>query len=261
MGPNLEPIKADEHPTDSFKSRQGAGVGGDGSRPCARRGCHEVGCIRKWPRVKLPSTTDVAASAGSARADEGTPNSAASSRAAQGGCTKDLEPGNLQCRRLCSSLFVACWSLAWLGEAEVWTADRYPNVLDRLFHLWASTKNEDVHYLSAWAITALPLENKDKWAKLNLNADQAIAEMAASKLSGTVNHSETRQTLAALLFNLYSNRFVNDWERHFKPIADLGPKTERLVGLLKAYFNSRASETRDASHSLRSKTQRKRDGE
>ena len=64
----------------------------------------------------------------------------------------------------------AIWSLAWLGHSQFWTVDKNIETLDRLFEFWATTTDEDVLYLSAWAICENTLRSPSDWSKLRIGS-------------------------------------------------------------------------------------------
>lgn len=57
--------------------------------------------------------------------------------------------------------FAACWAFAWLGEKNAWTPAHKPDVISCLFEIWRRSQVEDIQYVASWAITALPLIDRE----------------------------------------------------------------------------------------------------
>ena len=57
--------------------------------------------------------------------------------------------------------FSACWAFAWLGEINAWTPVHKPDVISRLFEIWKKSQVEDIQYVASWAITTLPLIDRE----------------------------------------------------------------------------------------------------
>lgn len=57
--------------------------------------------------------------------------------------------------------FSACWAFAWLGDISAWTPVHKPDVISRLFEIWRKSQVEDIQYVASWAITTLPLIDRE----------------------------------------------------------------------------------------------------
>lgn len=57
--------------------------------------------------------------------------------------------------------FAACWAFAWLGYINAWTPVNKPDVISRLFEIWRMSQVEDIQYVASWAITTLPLIDRE----------------------------------------------------------------------------------------------------
>jgi hypothetical protein len=57
--------------------------------------------------------------------------------------------------------FAACWAFAWLGERGAWSPEHKPGVLSRLLKIWRESQLYDVQRQAAWAISSLPIINRE----------------------------------------------------------------------------------------------------
>lgn len=57
--------------------------------------------------------------------------------------------------------FAACWAFAWLGGTHTWTPAHKKEVLLRLLSLWKESNNPEVQYVAAWALSALPIIDRN----------------------------------------------------------------------------------------------------
>lgn len=57
--------------------------------------------------------------------------------------------------------FPACWAYSWLGEICAWSPENNPSIISRLFDIWRGSNLEEIQYAASWAISELPLMNRD----------------------------------------------------------------------------------------------------
>ncbi len=57
--------------------------------------------------------------------------------------------------------FAACWAYSWLGRSRSWTPKRHPHIISRIFELWKNSNFEEVQYAASWAISELPLIDRN----------------------------------------------------------------------------------------------------
>jgi len=55
----------------------------------------------------------------------------------------------------------ACWAFVWLGNINAWTPVHKSDVISRLFEIWRKSQVEDIQYVASWAITKLPLIDRE----------------------------------------------------------------------------------------------------
>ncbi len=94
----------------------------------------------------------------------------------------------------------ACWSLAWIGKKRFWSPKRNPEVILKLINIWRNTKLDEVQYLSSWAISALPLINRDNLSFIE--PDPALISFIKEQISELYIHNSTR-FIGALVIAYY----------------------------------------------------------
>lgn len=57
--------------------------------------------------------------------------------------------------------FAACWALAWMGEKNLWSPIKSPDIISRLLNIWMNSTKTDVIHVTSWAICQLPLIDRD----------------------------------------------------------------------------------------------------
>jgi len=57
--------------------------------------------------------------------------------------------------------FAACWSIVWLGENNICSPIYTRDVISRLFEIWIKSQVDDIQYVASWAITTLPLIDRE----------------------------------------------------------------------------------------------------
>lgn len=55
----------------------------------------------------------------------------------------------------------ACWAFVWLGHIGAWSPEYNPDVLSRLLELWKNSPLPDVQYMASWAISSLPVMDRE----------------------------------------------------------------------------------------------------
>lgn len=55
----------------------------------------------------------------------------------------------------------ACWAFAWLGKTRVWTPEHKSDMLSRLLEIWRESQLYDVQDKASWAISELPIINRE----------------------------------------------------------------------------------------------------
>jgi hypothetical protein len=81
--------------------------------------------------------------------------------------------------------FSSSWACVWLGKAELWSPERDPVVLSRLFEIWESSPTTDIGNMSAWAIGSLPLidRNKKPLPEPSKNSIEFIVKQSSSPVT------------------------------------------------------------------------------
>jgi hypothetical protein len=67
--------------------------------------------------------------------------------------------------------FAACWAFAWLGDTGVWSPEHKPDVLSRLLKIWRESQLPDIQHVSSWAISDLPLIDRESKPLLEPDPD------------------------------------------------------------------------------------------
>ncbi len=98
--------------------------------------------------------------------------------------------------------FAACWAFAWLGDGSNCRPSCVRSILLRLIDLWKKSKLNGVHRQSAWAISALPIIDRD--SKLFGQPDNDLIE----HIKAMQSHSGTKMgdrfdSSASLIVSFY----------------------------------------------------------
>lgn len=109
----------------------------------------------------------------------------------------------------------ACWAYAWLGPTRAWSPESEPNIISRLFEIWRDSKVEEVQYLAYWAISRLPLMNRDACKLLEPNI-QSMDFIKKQFRSRKKNRRNEMKKLACLVMGYY---WKTPWDD--KEIAEL----------------------------------------
>jgi len=67
--------------------------------------------------------------------------------------------------------FAACWAFVWLGKTGAWSPEHKPDVLSRLLKIWRESQSPDVQHVSSWAISDLPLIDRESKPLLEPDPD------------------------------------------------------------------------------------------
>jgi len=67
--------------------------------------------------------------------------------------------------------FAACWAFVWLGKTRAWSPEHKPDVLLRLLKIWSASQLPDVQHASSWAISSLPIIDRESKPLLEPNPD------------------------------------------------------------------------------------------
>ena len=67
--------------------------------------------------------------------------------------------------------FAACWAFVWLGKTGTWTPENHPKVLSRLLDLWKISLLPNVKHMAKWAISVLPIIDRQLKALPEPDAD------------------------------------------------------------------------------------------
>lgn len=106
----------------------------------------------------------------------------------------------------------AAWALAWL--AGFWPIDRRLQVIKRLFQLWKDSANEDVQFVSAWAIAVHPLKDESKWSHLGLENIVGLSQKIDAMLGENVKSSQRIDPIRmAILYKMYTRKNISSEER------------------------------------------------
>lgn len=89
--------------------------------------------------------------------------------------------------------FAACWAFVWLGEIRAWTPEHKPDVLSRMLELWKNSPLPDVQYMASWAISSLPVIDRELKPlpepdpdSINFIMDQSLNEVLHKKFASLV---------------------------------------------------------------------------
>ena len=109
--------------------------------------------------------------------------------------------------------FSACWAFAWLGDINAWTPVHKPDVISRLFEIWIKSQVEDIQYVASWAITTLPLIDRELKPIPEPNQskiDFIRQQFELRKLTPSMENS--KKSFASLLMAFYWKTPWNDEE-------------------------------------------------
>jgi hypothetical protein len=124
--------------------------------------------------------------------------------------------------------FSAMWALAWLFKSTNWAPDSHPQVFDNLLAAWRTWQIAELHYVAAWALTALPLVDRssspfvqtaDLVSFASSHFEQKLADTPRERMWG-----ETEKR-AALVLGYYARAPWSD-----EQLVDYIPTVFRLPG-------------------------------
>ncbi|MCW4035114.1 MAG: restriction endonuclease [Candidatus Bathyarchaeota archaeon] len=106
--------------------------------------------------------------------------------------------------------FAAAWVFAWLGEHNLWSPRKFPEILYRLFTLSNETNNHDVEYVTRWAFCMLPIIDR-KLSPFLENDQKLIADIKRLySLKDTFGHNKPR--VVSLIAGFYTRAPWSDSE-------------------------------------------------
>jgi hypothetical protein len=134
--------------------------------------------------------------------------------------------------------FPACWAYAWLGEGNIWNPENTPNIISRLLEIWKDSTLEEVQYVAYWAISALPLMNRDAcrimeptiqlidFLKTQFHSSEKIRSPAVKKLSCLIigfywKTPWNDKELAELVESIFVNEPYFDRRNNIRPLLNL----------------------------------------
>lgn len=125
--------------------------------------------------------------------------------------------------------FAASWAFAWLGETGGWNPDHKSKVIARLLEIWRRSPLADVQYTASWAISSLPIMDRETTPIPDPNHDliNFIKQQSLPKdeddVVGISYNRCTSRTIASLVIGFYLKKPWTDEE-----LAQLAvPFTER----------------------------------
>ena len=108
--------------------------------------------------------------------------------------------------------FAACWAFAWLGD-NAWTPIHKPDMISRLFDIWRTSQIKDIQYVSSWAITMLPLIDRESKPIPEPNQSKIdFIKQQFELLDLTFSSENLKKTFASLLMAFYWKTPWNDEE-------------------------------------------------
>jgi hypothetical protein len=109
--------------------------------------------------------------------------------------------------------FAACWAFAWLGNINAWAPVHKPDVISRLFDIWRKSQVDDIRYVANWAITMLPLIDRELKPIPEPNQskiDFIQQQIELCELTPSIKNS--KKSFASLLMAFYWKTPWNDEE-------------------------------------------------
>lgn len=106
--------------------------------------------------------------------------------------------------------FQACWAYSWLGRAGIWSPEDDPNIISRMLSIWMDSNLEEVKFVAAWAISELPIVNRNACILPEPNI-QSIDFVKNNFLEERTGYYKTSK-LACLIIGLYWKTPWNDEE-------------------------------------------------
>ncbi len=143
--------------------------------------------------------------------------------------------------------FAACWAFAWLGTIGAWIPDHKPDVISRLFEIWRESKLPDIQHVASWAISSLPLINRELKPLPEPNQNQidfVKQQVDRNKASLTIafywKTPWADEELARLVASKYDRFTSFDQKQHENLLIALGePGKVQLEALKKRSSSSR----------------------
>jgi hypothetical protein len=114
--------------------------------------------------------------------------------------------------------YSAAWAFVWLGRCGVWQVPAQPNVLERLWILWRSSPEAAVRRMGAWALSTLPLQQRDpeKW----------LASVQIADARAVVQEEWDRQELD---LETATAALVAAWYLHALPDEELAERALKII--------------------------------
>ncbi len=98
--------------------------------------------------------------------------------------------------------FAAAWALAWIGTSGLLTQDHARRALDSLFAVWRKAKNSHTRRDVAWAITRLPIMDRDT-APVRGQSKSGVAFLKQQPIPRMDDHGNRMMSTAARIIGFY----------------------------------------------------------